>query len=515
VLAVITLDAACVSLVERLLDQGRMPALAELHDRGTWRQLTTPATHFSAGVYQTLYSGRPLAEHGLYFPFQWSAAEQRLRYMTHFPAPESIWDRIAGAGRRSVAIDAWESRPLRPEAGVHLSGWQLTNRSMLRRWSAPSGLHSRLARRFGRPATIEEVYGSPSVAGLLRVRRRLLDAPARAALATEELLGRERPDLLWVGLPAVHVGGHQLFDPSSQLSSSGGLAGGPPIPAELEGGLVDLYAAADAAIGRIVAALPGSADVIVLSAVGMGVNTSRSDLLPGMLDAVLAHDGERTEGSGRPNDRKGVAGTWVWRLRARVPTGLRAAIARALPGRALQGLLPRVELRGIDWSRTSAFALPTDQHGYMRLNVRGRERDGIVDPAEADALMEQLEVGLSTFCDPDGTPSVGSVDRVSDLVGTAPGAPIMPDLVVRWGKQPATRLAGVSSPRYGDVRRGGRGSGRSGNHTSDAWALLVPAASRLRTPTRPPDIVDIPATACSLLGVDADGLAGQPLLERP
>ena len=38
----------------------------------------------------------------------------------------------------------------------------------------------------------------------------------------------------------------------------------------------------------------------------------------------------------------------------------------------------RLELRGLDWGSTRAFAHPAENQGYVRLNLAGRERDGIV-----------------------------------------------------------------------------------------------------------------------------------------
>ena len=505
-LAVITLDAASLPVLERLLDERRLPTLQGLRERGEWTQLATPAAHFSAGVYQALFSGTDLRTHGLYFPFQWSASEQRLRYMLDFPAPMSVWDRLGQARRRCLVVDAWESRLAREGAGTVISGWQFTNRFMLRSWSAPPGVDQELARRFGRPPLIEEVYGRPSARGLKRLRRELLTAPGRLADAVTELVRRESFDLLWFGLPAVHIAGHQLYDPASQLwdSASQKQDVAPDDRRELASGLDEVYEAADAALGRILAALPAEADLILLSAVGMGVNTSRSDLLPGMLRSVLRERAAR--------ERQG-GGTWIWSLRARLPTDIRTRVARALPDPMVHDLTARLELRGIDWTETRAFALPTDQHGYVRLNIRGREREGIVAPDDADELMDEIAAGLLTFRDPDGGPAVEAVDRVADVIGDGPGLHHMPDLVVRWADRPATRLAGVGSPKFGDVARRGGGSGRSGNHSPDAWALIVPGASSRRATSRPPDIVDIAATACSLLDVDRDGLVGEPLLE--
>jgi len=174
----------------------------------------------------------------------------------------------------------------------------------------------------------------------------------------------------------------------------------------------------------------------------MDVNSSRADLLPQMLEAVLS-------GGPRPADGDGGAGA-IWRLRAAIPTGARGAIARALPDRVALELTARLELRGIDWSRTAAFCHPADNQGYIRLNLRGRERDGIVDPGDAGELLRTIAAGLTTFRDPDGAPAVASADRVAEHHAGA-RASQLPDLVVQWSERPATTLGGVHSPAFGRV----------------------------------------------------------------
>ena len=156
---------------------------------------------------------------------------------------------------------------------------------------------------------------------------------------------------------------------------------------------------------------------------------------------------------------------------------------------------------------------PAENQGYVRLNLRGRERDGIVAPEEADALMDEIADGVRTFTDLDGRPAVESVERVAERFGTGARAHLLPDLIVRWTNRPSTNLEGVRSERFGTVRRHGVGSGRSGNHTEgDAWALVVPGTSQPVTPSRPPRLEDIAATAAALAGVDVSDLTGEPLL---
>ena len=114
-LAVLQFDSPSLAVLDRMLGAGRLPALAGLRERGVWHELETPATHFAAGAFHTLYSGTELADHGLFYPFQWSAADQRVRYTTAFPAPPPVWERPGG---RALAMDPYESRPpLTPAVG--------------------------------------------------------------------------------------------------------------------------------------------------------------------------------------------------------------------------------------------------------------------------------------------------------------------------------------------------------------------------------------------------------------
>ena len=159
---------------------------------------------------------------------------------------------------------------------------------------------------------------------LLALREKLIAAPARVADAAVDLLGRERYDLVWLTFSAAHLAGHQFWD-LSQLAAE-------PEGRERElltGALADVYEAVDTAFGRALAALPGDTDVIVASAVGMDVNSSRADLLPGMLEAV-ARGGPAAGGRRRRRARSGGCARRcrrgrAARSRARCPTARRSS----------------------------------------------------------------------------------------------------------------------------------------------------------------------------------------------
>jgi hypothetical protein len=62
----------------------------------------------------------------------------------------------------------------------------------------------------------------------------------------------------------------------------------------------------------------------------------------------------------RPKKRRETPRRWP-RRRGRA----RGARARSLPDRTALELTARLELRGVDWSRTQAFGQPADNQGYI------------------------------------------------------------------------------------------------------------------------------------------------------
>src|SRR5438876_9600973 len=477
-IAVLQFDAVSRIHLEKLLADGQLPALNSLRSRGTWYELETPSTHVEGAGAYSLYTGGHLGDHGLYYPWIWSAGEQRVRFFDDLQSPEAGWERLERAGRRCLIIDPYEMSPPRTMRGIFLAGWQFKNRVVLRTSSIPNQIHLSLAQEFGDPPVGEEVYGRPAAPELLRLRKSLLAAPRRGADVIEKLVQREQFDLLWISLSAAHLGGHRFFD-LSQISEEAELSRYPELGTTLQ----DIYQAVDEALARIVAALPAGSDILVVSPSGMGPNTSRSHLLPGMLEAVMAGHRRNLIERGAP------AGSLLWRIRAMMPTGLRALIADVLPDRWAVELAARLELRGVDWTSTRAFALPTDDAGYIRLHMRGRERDGIVDPQEAYALLDKSLSGLQTFRDADGAPVIRKVHRTSELGFHGPCEDQLPELIVEWNHRVVTPLAGVSSPAFGAVSSPGWATGRTGCHTGDAWALVVPGSSKLKSPMKAPHIV--------------------------
>jgi predicted AlkP superfamily phosphohydrolase/phosphomutase len=84
----------------------------------------------------------------------------------------------------------------------------------------------------------------------------------------------------------------------------------------------------------------------------------------------------------------------------------------------------------VDWSRTRAYTMGLNG---LYLNIKGREKQGIVDPAEVDGLKDELREKLNGLVDPaSGTIGVTGV-FVTDEFYRGPYSENAPDLLVGYG----------------------------------------------------------------------------------
>ena len=177
------------------------------------------------------------------------------------------------------------------------------------------------------------------------------------------------------------------------------------------------------------------------------------------------------------------------RLRHLLPLEARHEIKRRLP-QAWQDQLTAFwrTAPGNAAAAAPAFALLSDQQGYVRLNLKGRERPGVVAPAERDRVLERIAAGLESFRDADsGLRLVADCVRVEDAFPAGRRRDLLPDLIVRWSDVPAARHRAVVSERFGRIAwptPGRNPDGRAGNHRGTGFLIAagggLPAAGRPR-----------------------------------
>src|SRR6185295_13718426 len=113
------------------------------------------------------------------------------------------------------------------------------------------------------------------------------------------------------------------------------------------------------------------------------------------------------------------------------PEGLKRLYYKLTPTATTHKLARPTMLPVYDWKTTRAFSLPTDQYGWIRVNLAGREAQGIVSPVQYDETCAQLEAMLRALTTEGGEPLVRDIVRTAACAKSASGNPL-PDLVVHW-----------------------------------------------------------------------------------
>lgn len=495
---IIGLDAADLLLVDRWTEDGALPNLRRLMASGTSGRLQTPARYLVGSPWPTFFTGQPPTRHGIYHDFQWrhermSFARPAWDWLPTLP----FWRRLEPEVR-VLSYDVPFLMGVQEAAGTEVVGFASHDR-IVEPLSYPADVLREVEKEFGGLRMPQEDYGVSDPEYLLGLRDFLAEITRRSTRTAARLMGRPW-DFAIVVLGALHRGGHRLWDRSSAnrpLTAEEGKA--------FDRALMDLYVECDRSVGELVESA-GDATVVVCALHGMMVNACRNDFLDGMLARVLG-------GTRADPPRLSV----VRRLGEALPLGLRRGVTQRIPARLRDRIMTSWATGGTDWSATEAFCLRADLQGYVRINLSGREAEGIVPPARYEELCERLTAGLMSFRDVEtGDPVVAEVRRPVEAFGPGEREARVPDLVVRWVESPAAPHVALVSEEYGRVERATPGripNGRSGNHRTEGFFVAcgrgIPEGSRL---SQAYDIVDLAPTVLRILGVFCrDELAGSPI----
>jgi predicted AlkP superfamily phosphohydrolase/phosphomutase len=499
----IGLDAAEVSLIEQLCTKGKLPTLQSLRQEGCFGVLESVAGQFAGGVWPTFYTGKDVPWHGIYHDKLWRPEHMRCEVVNDRWLPEKpFWELLDEQAYRTCLVDVPMILGLpKLRNGLQLSGWG--THDLIATGSSPPTLWRDLEKEFDKPSMPPEYFGPQTLQTLLHLRDSLLRSTDQITRISESLLCQGPWDLFLVVFGATHRGGHYLWDLSqidqSRLSR--------PDRQTLENALVEIYQACDQAVHRLIRKAPKETKVIVFAVHGMRRNPGWADLCP----EILAHIQQGAENSPA---KTGL----LYKMKRRLPMRFVRQITTRLPKWVQDRIVSTWSSGMFDWATTRYFPTPMDHAGYIRVNLRDREPQGIVEPgAEYDALCEELARVFSSFRDIDTGKAI--VDKVIRLDALAPlDAPyrvLVPDLVVCWGDVSAAESRGIKSDELGELwfeNPGKLPSGRTGNHGDKGW--FIAAGKDIKPCSRAEDhhIMDIVPTIFRWLDAKPDEtFQGEPI----
>ena len=489
----IGLDGLEVSLAERLMAEGQMPALAGLRTRAARFLLDHGHAQHTGLAWEHVASGLSPAAAG-----RWAAVEFDPTSYTAWQEGARFAPWWADTDLRVVVFDSPYVDLSRAENTEGVVAWGAHDPGTATA-ARPAKLWDEFEQRFGPYPAPEWTYGTPwpSEHRVRRMGEGLVQALQVRSQAATWLASERFPewDFFLAVAGELHGAVEGLWhgvDASHPLNSH-------PSAAAAARGMADIHRALDDMVGQLVQAA-GDATVIAFNMGGMGPNHSDVQsmvLLPELLYRYafgrpllkvpatwtaapnhLPMLGERDSWS---------AGGWFPPLprQPKTAAGIIRAIARRLPA-PLGGLLKAfpaaadrrsshapVARHELDWQpgyryrrywpQMPAFALPSFYDGRIRINLRGREKHGIVEPSRYEETCGMLETLLRECRNPrTGEPAAATVEKAS----TANPLSLTnseSDLLVTWRDV----AAALEHPRLGligpvPLRRTGGHTGRHG-----------------------------------------------------
>jgi predicted AlkP superfamily phosphohydrolase/phosphomutase len=416
------IDSAEPTLIRELIERGELPTLASLLERGRWALVDSRADIGSGAVWPTFMSGSDPAEHQMYSGWVWQPSAMGCGG-PHEPIRPFWRDLIESGG--AVGVMDIPFAPFEGLARFEVSEWGAHDVLFGELRASPPRAEEIVAR--GEQHPFYEVPHGPGYLDDLRGKQRVSSACVAGARLRGELAGRlvseTHPDLSIVVFTEVHHATHQLWH---TVAPDDPIYAGKPDLEDVKPNLVDLYREIDRQIGRIVEAAGSETAVMAFSLHGMKAGPG----IPMVHEHLLEVLGFAAPGPWRGLSWRDRAAALLGATKRRAPASLRALYHRAVSYRARRRLARPTAIPPHDWSRTRAFCLPTDQHGYIRINLAGREAKGIVPERDYGATCDRLEDALRTLKSADGEPLVEGVLRPAEEGGSPPEH--LPDLVVDW-----------------------------------------------------------------------------------
>ncbi|AFZ37214.1 type I phosphodiesterase/nucleotide pyrophosphatase [Stanieria cyanosphaera PCC 7437] len=542
----IGLDAADPNLIEQWMSQGNLPNLSRVRQQGIYGRLHNQV-NYQGGV------------------AEFSSTEPLWVMMTTgcLPDKTGFWDTITynpdtyevrcdpvyggydyqeylpfyalGEKYRVAAFDVPVTRVSPGVNGIQITGWG-GHHPFYPSESQPSELLPQIVAKYGSNPVYRKDNGIWWDKKYFNwVTQAVKESVATRAQICREILQQEPWDLFITAFGETHTLGHDLYNlsqpdhPLYPYTNQMETLGDP---------MLQGFQQVDQAVGEIIAAAPDNAYILLFAVHGMGANLT--DLLSMMLLPEVLYrfnfPGKVALGAGdlnqpvppiiskkirngwsaevwgkiyEPNPIKKLWHTWTHKKFLRNSKHGLLSPYPLLDEQVELGWMPARWYSSL-WPQMKAFALPAYADGHIRINLQGRDRDGIVTPAEYDSLCDQLTEVLDRLKDGrSGQPLVKQVVRTrKSPLDNDPKLP-EPDLIVVWHEIPTDVVDSPDLGRIGPITYN-----RPGGHREHGFLLAAGPGIKPGSDLIDGRAVDLSATILNLMGAKLpDYFDGKPLLD--
>ena len=479
------LDSADPDLILKWSSEGYLPTIALLMKEGCWGRLNSTADISSGTLWPTFLTGTSPAKHGCFFGHRQlkNGTYQIYKRDADQIKRKPFWVWLSQAGKRVAVSDIPQTYPIEGLNGVQIVGWGVESPHW-RMSSWPPELIKEIVSRFGIHPLASWYQMRPEKANdYEELYKKLISGIEKKELISAYHLDQGPWDFFLMMFSEPHWAGHLLW----HITDDKHPAHNPQIAKTYKNAIRDVYSAIDSTISKLVEAIP-DATFLIFSPAGMGPNYSGMHLLPevlkrmGIMGKNVQDRGQRgwfstvIEKINQSMPYKRWGPYTLKKLESFIPARVIGTTKQLVPEKLWDNWTRRLLTAGNDWRWSNAFCVPNDYSGAIRINLEGREPNGLVEPgSEYDALCEGLIEELSSLVNVDtGEKAVSEVIRV-DRIYQGEHIWELPDLIVVWAKNAPIRA--LYSPRIGTVS-GENPDKRTGAHRP--YGFLIASGTHIR-----------------------------------
>jgi predicted AlkP superfamily phosphohydrolase/phosphomutase len=511
-------DGATFDLMIPWVREGKLPNIAKLMEMGAHGALRSTIPPWTFPAWSSFMTGKNPGKHGIYDFFRPLPGKYDLEFVngSHRKA-KTFWQILSEAGKDVVSISVPTTFPPERVKGVMISGFDFPGAAggggsfVDSRGMFPPELYPELLRTVG-PHPIDAGISKEIDEGRLDVALQRIIETIGKKTATVKYLMKNKPwDCFMILYGESDSTSHQFWrycDPQSPLFTNQ--------PAGLLDSIFKVYQELDRQAGELIAALPENTTLLMMSDHGFG-GVSDWVIYPNCWlheKGLLRLHSQAKHRISRILDRLKLWGVTYF------PAWLQRFLMRFAGG-----MLGRVETGArygiIDWSNTQAYFDENPYFPVLRVNLRGRQPQGIVEPGiDYESLRTKLIQELESWRHPQtGAPIVEKAYRREEIYSGAcvgEAADIIPKWSYHQGYSFAYRNSSKSpnlawiehvDPHQLDNNR--FFANKSGNHRDDGIFLAKGAPIRPGYTVQGARIIDLAPTILRLLEVpvpaDMDG----------
>ncbi len=372
-------DGATFDMIDPLVAAGRLPTVAGLLERGASAELESTRVPISSAAWAAITTGKGPGHTGIY---------------SFFEPVDGTYDVRLVSSRSLAATPLWRILSRRG-LGVNVFGVPVTYPPEPVRGHLVAGMLSPFDAEYAYPADYTTelrdrgfvpdmgIWRTDQPASWERIDRQL----TLKEQAVNELLARDDWAMSLVVFKSLDVASHRAYT------------------GQTDGIVAQLYERLDGILSRMIEAAGPDTNVLLISDHGFRTYSRGLNLNEWLVQEGYAVRSAEAEALGE---------------RAQGPLAQRRATEY------------RRRIGELDMSRTRAFATVCEGNfGAIRLNVAGREPNGIVPPDQVDRLLDELAARVAD------SPDLVGAERGHQLY-PGPHGTVVPDLIVESG--PSTRV---------------------------------------------------------------------------